>query len=69
MALSIILIILGAILIIISKIVMYADEKRHELKREILFTRFMLSIDRYFNSHWTFCHKLTVAITAHKAHF
>ena len=35
MALSIILIILGAILIIISKIVMYADEKRHELKREI----------------------------------
>ena len=34
MALSIILIILGAILIIISKIVMYADEKRHELKEK-----------------------------------
>ncbi|WP_171001920.1 hypothetical protein [Staphylococcus sp. J] len=34
MALSIILLILGAILIIISKIVMYADEKRHELKEK-----------------------------------
>ncbi|MBP3032832.1 hypothetical protein [Staphylococcus warneri] len=34
MDLSIILIILGAILIIISKIVMYADEKRHELKEK-----------------------------------
>ena len=34
MALSIILIILGSILIIISKIVMYANEKRHELKKK-----------------------------------
>ncbi|MGK9069884.1 hypothetical protein [Staphylococcus warneri] len=34
MALSIILIILGIILIIISKIVIYTDEKRHELKEK-----------------------------------